>query len=274
MSTITLADELDIKYDELPQQGNLHVDFHVTKTDGVPDFKLDPQNNTMVKAILGFQQLCGLTYPQSHATITVTIKKNIPLEAGLGGGSSDAAAMIRFLGHLTGRSPLSAQCLEVARRIGSDVPFFLYGGCNVMGGFGDTLLNYVPQPRLNIVLVKPGKGVSTPAAYAKFDVKPVPVPDGHLLFGALYDSHAKGDDVDINKISGMLANNLQPAAEEILPEISDVCNDLEARPGVARAMLSGSGSTVFGLCEDADSAAKARGYFADKGYWAWSGTTG
>jgi len=230
---------------------------------GIGPLDVPAEDNLVVKTT---RALLAATSRTLEQPLHITLDKHIPAQAGLGGGSSDAAAVIRALARLWGIDPLAPACLEVAQQMGSDVPFFLHGGCALMGGSGDVFERALPQPSLDLVLVKPAQGVSTVAAYQAFDRHPQPLPPLDPLIAALESGAPE-------RIAAALANNLYPAAQELLPELASVIARLQAHPGVMRALLAGSGSTVFGVCESAAAARAAAAHFSVQGFWAYAGHT-
>lgn len=178
----------------------------------------------------------------------VTLEKMIPIEAGLGGGSADAAAALQALARLWGGAPVSL-LREVAAGIGSDVPFFLSGGTALGLGRGDEIYPLVDLPRHWIVVVRPPFGVSTAEAYAWYeedraagvretrgDLQILPVP---------WPSRA-----------AQMVNDLEPPVIRRHPEILAVKQALREAGAVA-ASMSGSGSAVFGLFRTRPAAARA-----------------
>jgi len=149
-----------------------------------------------------------------------------------------------------------------ARLVGADVAFFLHGGSAVMGGAGDRLVHRLPGPKppLDLVLVQPGQGVSTAAAYRAFDDSPTRPAEVKPLLAAL--------DAGQRPQQRHLSNNLEPAALGLCPQIGELKELLACQPGVGAVQLSGSGSVVFGICDDMESAAAAASAFAAKGLWA------
>jgi 4-diphosphocytidyl-2-C-methyl-D-erythritol kinase len=232
----------------------------------------------------------------------VAIEKRIPPQGGLGGGSTDAAATLRFIAALWGMAPTDPRVLRAATALGADVSFFLYGGCALMGGSGETLLRRLAPPKLDFVLVKPAEGISTAAAYRAFDANPQPMPSVERLVRLLDASAAplaapapapaaakaaaaKAASPTVastppsispalpGSIAAALANNLYPAACALMPGLEALVTDIQRQPGIHAALLTGSGSTVFGICEDLQAASGAAEYFAQKGYWAKACTT-
>jgi 4-diphosphocytidyl-2-C-methyl-D-erythritol kinase len=228
-------------------------------------------NNTMLRTLEVFKQSHKAAL-LPNGTLHVKLIKSIPTQAGLGGGSSDAAAMLRMLCWLAQIDPLSPQNLKIARAVGADVPFFLHaartGSCALMDGFGDNLLEQLPVPPLDIVLLKPTQGISTAAAYQAFDTEPQPYTDEQLLIQALRTLAEK--DVTSPSLATLTAactNNLEPAAIKLLPQLAVLKADLQAHPGVLKAMVSGSGSTVCAFCESQEAARRTVKSFSAKDLW-------
>ncbi|HEX9093787.1 MAG TPA: 4-(cytidine 5'-diphospho)-2-C-methyl-D-erythritol kinase [Coriobacteriia bacterium] len=195
--------------------------------------------------------------------IRVTVRKRIPAGGGLGGGSSDAAAVLWALsGRTSADEPLESGLLELAVGLGADVPFFLGPGTRVMTGRGDRPGETVPTPRLHLALVNPGVPVPTGAAYAQFDralMPPPPPPDA--LLGALSEGVARG-------IAVRLYNNMTQASCALVPEIRGALRFLEDSAGVYGAAMAGSGSTVFGIYDTATRARDAATAARERGWWA------
>ena len=179
---------------------------------------------------------------------TVTIEKGIPLEAGLGGGSADAAAGLQVLARLWGGAPISL-LRDVALGIGSDVPFFLSGGTALGLGRGEEIYPLVDLPRHWIVVVRPPFGVSTAEAYAWYDedrAAGVREPRGELqILPVPWPTRA-----------AQMVNDLEPPVLRRHPEIGGIKASLKDAGAVAAAM-SGSGSAVFGLFRTRPGAAGA-----------------
>jgi 4-diphosphocytidyl-2-C-methyl-D-erythritol kinase len=178
----------------------------------------------------------------------VTIEKQIPVEAGLGGGSADAAAALQALARLWGGAPLSL-LREVAAGIGSDVPFFLSGGTALGLGRGEEIYPLVDLPRHWIVIVRPPFGVSTAEAYGWYDedrAAGVREPRSELqILPVPWPTRA-----------AQMINDLEPPVVRRHPEIGAIKLALREAGAVAAAM-SGSGSAVFGLFRTRPAAARA-----------------
>ena len=165
--------------------------------------------------------------------IEITLEKNIPVEAGLGGGSSNAATVLRGLNALHG-SPLSPQRMHrLASELGSDVPFFLRGGTAWGRGRGDELTSLPDLPEFWVRLVQPDFGLSTAEVYRNWQgVSGVCLRDAEVALREL-------------NLGKLLHNDLELPALALRPELAALKQRLIA-DGADAALLSGSGSVVFG----------------------------
>ena len=182
--------------------------------------------------------------------LTIRIAKRIPMQGGLGGGSSDAAATIRALAALWHAELPRARELEIAAALGADVPFFLYGGTALGVERGDVLFPLMDVPVARVTLVMPGFGVSTADAYGWWDDREA----GALRHGRRRSVHGAAPIGSLP--AGDLRNDLQGPVSEHHPEISRLITSL-CRHGASYAAMSGSGSSVFGLFESSAAAACA-----------------
>jgi 4-diphosphocytidyl-2-C-methyl-D-erythritol kinase len=179
------------------------------------------QNNIVEQAAAALWRSAGRR--GSPPGVAVRIEKRIPIEAGLGGGSADAAAALRALTRLWRIRLTAEQLREVAGSLGADVPFFLVGGTARGAGRGDELTRLADARQRWVVIVVPAFGVSTREAYQWYDEARAGRPS-----------------------RGRLRNDLQPPVVARHPEIGHLINALE-KAGALHAGMSGSGSAVFGL---------------------------
>jgi 4-diphosphocytidyl-2-C-methyl-D-erythritol kinase len=170
--------------------------------------------------------------------VLIRLQKNIPLQAGLGGGSADAAATLIALARLWKVPVRPAQLMDVAAVLGADVPFFLSGGTALGLGRGDEVYPLADLPRHWIVLLVPGFGVSTADAYNRYDserdVARASAPEPQYVPGP-WPSRA-----------AQMINDLEAPIARHHPEIDQMRTALR-RAGALAAAMSGSGSAVFGL---------------------------
>jgi len=187
----------------------------------------------------------------SQDGVVIVIDKRIPVAAGLGGGSSDAAAVLLALNEMLGLN-LSRQRLQVeGARLGADVPFFVFGADAWATGIGDVLTAVPPLPRLWYVLVNPQLAVSTAWVYQNLRLT------------------TKGVDVKLPRLLGtgeglvrLLHNDLETVTIGRHPELAELKARLMSL-GATGALMSGSGPTVFGLFADESSARTAAAVLAE-----------
>jgi len=178
---------------------------------------------------------------------SVRLVKRIPSAAGLGGGSSDAAATL-LAANLLWRLGLSrSELAELASQLGSDVPFFLAGGPAVCRGRGQRVEPVAAGTILHLVVVRPPEGLSTAAVYRACRPAEQPEPIEPVL-----EAWAKGETAELGR---RLHNRLQPAAESLSPWIGRLRSEM-ARLDCLGHQMSGSGTSYFGLCRHARHAAR------------------
>jgi 4-diphosphocytidyl-2-C-methyl-D-erythritol kinase len=206
--------------------------------------ELEPADETVVEGFAD-DTLVRRALEALGETRRVRLEKRIPVAAGLGGGSSDAAAVLRAL---RGRRTV-AELYEIARRLGSDVPFFLSGLETAIGtGRGDVLQPLPDFPRsYGIVLVPSAAGLSTADVYAACTPNPIFAAVRGDLIRGVHTAHSARD------VAALVANDLQPAALGLRPELAKPLDSLRSA-GALAAAVSGSGPTVFGIFADADAA--------------------
>lgn len=192
-------------------------------------------SNSCHKAATCFLEATRLPCPG----VSIHVTKRIPQQAGLAGGSADAAAVLRGLNRLFGAG-LSARALcEIGARVGADVPFCIEGGAALATGIGEQLAPLPPLRDVWIVIAKPPVGVSTQAAYAAIDTTAMPLtrPAETRMIEAL----GKGDPA----LAGSLLCNV---FEQVLslPAVSEIRREMAAFSPLGSAM-TGSGSAVFSL---------------------------
>lgn len=187
--------------------------------------------------------------------VDVLLEKNIPSEAGMGGGSADAAAMLLALNELFECGLTTEELCEIGVKIGADVPFCVLGGTALAEGIGEILtpLPQVPDA-LTVLLVKPPVGASTKEIYDRLVLDESTVhPDNAAMITAINEADADG-------IIQNLSNILEPVTISILPVIGEIKEKMLAL-GADSALMSGSGSTVFGIFTDRDKLKAAEKYF-------------
>lgn len=233
----------------------LSVQVTCTGCEGIEVPDIPPEENIAHRAVTRLAQALGRG---TGEVASVHIEKHIPHQAGLGGGSSDAAAALLGAAQLWGVPADHPEVERAAHGLGSDVAFFLHGGCARFSGAGERFEAGLSARHENIVLIKPQPGLSTAKVYKAFDEDPCPV-DAAQLSCALAARDAG---------SVPLANNLAPAAERLAGELADIRAWAAAQPGAGEALLCGSGSASFVLCDDFNAACKIAAAAKRQGWWA------
>ena len=263
MHALTMHDVLRMKL--LPASpdasAGLSIILDCRTAEGLVPLDVPSEDNIVSKAVRRLAQAIGR---DADETVVVLLEKRIPAEAGLGGGSSDAAAALVGAAQLWGLSADDPRIEETARSLGADVAFFLHGGCAVFDGVGDAFVREIAPLSSPVVLVKPAGGVSTAAAYQAFDEHPTPVTPSDRA-AALAATRA--EDVP-------LRNNLVDVSESLLPALGDVRAWAETCPDVEQALMSGSGSAVFARCATFEAAGRAAAQARLRGWWAHATTFG
>jgi 4-diphosphocytidyl-2-C-methyl-D-erythritol kinase len=187
--------------------------------------------------------------------------KHLPVAAGLGGGSSDAAAALRLLARLNGLALDDPRLREAALETGSDVPACLNGTTCLMTGRGEVIAP-VTLPRFGLVLVNPRVPVSTAEVFRLLALKPGEV-------RASVPSSPPSDRAALLAFLEGEPNDLEPPARRLAPVLAEVGAALEATPGHRLVRMSGSGATMFALYDDCRAAARAAKLVkaAHAGWW-------
>jgi len=214
-------------------------------------------DNLAYKAAESFRKAFGIS-----RGVRIYLWKHIPVGAGLGGGSSDAAAVLRGLCELWGIRPDFRELEKLAASLGSDVPFLLRPGTAVARGRGE-VLKYMDWPfDVWYVLVYPGFGVSTRWAYGQ--VGKTPLTSGREYFN-LVSLLENGIPLP-EDFWGILENDFELVVEKEYPQVRWIKRRL-GEEGSLIALLSGSGSTVFGVFSGRDKAKEAAGDIKKEGFW-------
>lgn len=245
MHSLALHDTLSMRrFDDEGSGEGLQVMLKCESSFTIDPLLIKAEDNIAYKAVVELAKALGRTQDE---TIEMVLNKVIPAEAGLGGGSSNAAAALVGAATLWGVGVEDERVQEVASRLGADVSFFLKGGCARLSGKGDVFEAQL-EPRSGFVLlVRPDAGVSTGKAYAAFDEDPV-------LPGFEYLSSLAGLDAaaDVS-----LYNNLEKAACSVTPVVAEVLEWGRATAGKENVVLCGSGSAVCCIFDGYQAACEA-----------------
>lgn len=245
MHSLALHDMLSMcRFDDEGSGDGLQVMLKCESSFTIDPLLIKAEENIAYKAVVELAKALGRTRDE---TIEMVLNKVIPAEAGLGGGSSNAAAALVGAATLWGVGMEDERVQEVASRLGADVSFFLKGGCARLSGKGDVFEAQL-EPRSGFVLlVRPDAGVSTGKAYAAFDEDPVLPSSEYLSSIAALDAAA-----DVS-----LYNNLEKAACSVTPVVAQVLEWGRAAAGEENVVLCGSGSAVCCIFDSYQAACEA-----------------
>lgn len=245
MHSLALHDTLSMRrFDDEGSGDGLQVMLKCESSFTIDPLLIKAEENIAYKAVVELAKALGRTQDE---TIEMVLNKVIPAEAGLGGGSSNAAAALVGAATLWGVGVEDERVQEVASRLGADVSFFLKGGCARLSGKGDVFEAQL-EPRSGFVLlVRPDAGVSTGKAYAAFDEDPVLPSSEYLSSIATLDAAA-----DVS-----LYNNLEKAACSVTPVVAQVLEWGRAAAGEENVVLCGSGSAVCCIFDSYQAACEA-----------------
>lgn len=234
MQSVAFGDDLDI---ELTDDGSFAID------PGQPYLPADGRN-LAIRAAKAF--LAGTGLGASIRTV-----KRTPVCAGMGGGSSDAAAVLRALNRLTGAKKTAAELCAIAESVGSDVPFCVLGGTALAEGRGQLLTPLSPMPDSAIVICKPTFAISTPELFGRIDARKSRLrPDTAGMLAA----------IEAGDLSG-IARRMYNVFEDVLDRRQSSVLSIKSQlldSGALGAAMTGTGSAVFGVFNDDAAAAAAQ----------------
>lgn len=245
MTNVDIFDVLEIK--ELEEKKILLKSYNT-------DLAMD-ESNLIYKAIALLQKETGKTFG-----VEVLLEKNIPMEAGMAGGSADAAATLKAVNELFALGVSDERLLELGASLGADIPFCIMGGTVLASGIGEKLRRLSPLPKMKLLIVKPKAGLSTKKVYESLDI------DGLNKAGFIHKdvgemvSVIESDEADktkIEKIAGRLNNILEVPSIRLLPLIADIKQKMLDNNCLG-ALMSGSGTAIFGIYENDEDMIKTK----------------
>ena len=235
LQMVSLFDEIDLE--TAPTEVKLSC-----STPGIPT----DASNLVLRAVAVLKE----AFPQKSSGVRIHLKKHIPAGAGLGGGSGNAAGVLMALNRLWDLRLTRDQLAPLAAKLGSDVPFFLGGPCALGRGRGEVIEPLEPSEKFSVVLVYPGFPIPTEEVYRELKIKLTnPGNNISILKKFLSDS-------EIVALGNRLHNDLEVVVERRFPEIETIKGELLAH-GAKGALVSGSGSTVFGIFDNPEHAHNA-----------------
>ena len=189
--------------------------------------------------------------------VSISIKKNIPIAAGLGGGSSNAASTLLGINQLFGLGASTRELMRIGRNIGADVPFFIFGKTALATGIGDRLEKIEITPKLWLLLITPGIQVSTAWAYSNLRMELTSRPINTTISNCI--NH-------LTEIISLLSNDLEKVVIPRYPIVKNIKEEL-LNKGAQGSLMSGSGSTVYGIFSSEDEAKEAYGQLTNHSDW-------
>ena len=247
LQTIALSDTLEIT--KIDKGVTMEI---VNEVFGAETLPVD-ENNLAIRAanlMIKTQKL--------NSGVFLRLTKKIPIAAGLAGGSTDAAAVIRGMNQLFNLHLTTDELCDIGAEIGSDVPFCIVGGTCLAYGRGEKLKRLPDFPKVPIVLVKPRGAISTAWAYQTYDKEKT---SDHPDTTAVCEAINIGD---YKAVAEMMFNVLENVAVKKYPAI-DVYKEKLLEAGAIAAMMSGSGTTVFGIAKTHEDAEKIADTLKDSG---------
>lgn len=238
MQSISLADEVEIER----AKSGFELAVEPENTEIGP-----PEENTVYKAWTRFSELTGDRLP-----VRIRLRKEIPMGAGLGGGSADAAAVLVGLNELFGLRLNDAELRKVGLRVGADVPFCIGGGTALGEGIGEDLSLLPAPPPHHLVVAKPVAGADTGRIYRAYDERPKR--DNPSVAPTIKALRAG----DLGMLARAAGNDLAPVTEDFVPEVRALKRQL-LRAGSIGVAMSGTGTAVYGIFASEESARAVEG---------------
>lgn len=235
-----------ITIDPLPYEGDTYITCNDLRLLGL-------KGNLCTRALEAMRERYGF-----KENFRISIHKNIPFAAGLGGGSSNAACVMLALDHMLKLHASKEDLNEIGLRLGADVPFFLNPKPCLVTGIGEKMSPVSVKGVIYCLVVKPEEGLSTKDVYAICDSFPKENIDTKGVLEGL-------ENQDLAHVAACRGNDLYAPAKSLLPKIETIVSSLKAE-GFAVAAMSGSGSACFGLTMDHRLAMKAERKFIKAGY--------
>ncbi|MDE6909303.1 MAG: 4-(cytidine 5'-diphospho)-2-C-methyl-D-erythritol kinase [Lachnospiraceae bacterium] len=242
MQTVDIFDELEFKK---------RTDPDIILSVNSRDYLGDLENNLIFRAAKLMKQRYGI-----QQGIEIRLKKNIPVAAGMAGGSTDAAATMTALNDMFDLGLTRQQLMESALELGADIPFCILGGTALAEGIGEKLTPLPPPPEASLLIVKPPIMVSTKHVYESLRVDMLERhPDIDGMVNALRQGDLKG-------ITSRMENVMETVTVRDYPIITDI-KKMMLGNGAANALMSGSGPSIFGIFLE-ESAARAAAVYIEQ----------
>ena len=248
MTNVDIADVLEIK--------KLEEKKILLKSDN-KELAMD-ETNLIHKAVVMLQKEV-----KKEFGVEIVLEKNIPMEAGMAGGSADAAATLKAVNELFDLNISEERLLEIGANLGADIPFCIMGGTVLASGIGEKLKRLKPLPRIKLLIVKPRIGLSTRKVYECLYIEGLNKTGFKLRdlreMVSIIESD-KNDKEKIDEIAKSLNNILEVPSIRLLPFISDI-KKIMMENNCLGALMSGSGTAIFGIYENDEDILKTKEIF-------------
>ena len=245
--------------DMIMQTVNIYDELSFERTDGEIVLESDcgelplDENNLIYKAIRLIQEECGVT-----GGLRVFLKKNIPIAAGMAGGSTDCAATLMAMDELYGLKLGTKRLMELGVKLGADVPYCILGGTARAQGIGEKLTRLPNCPTLKLLVAKPDLNVSTKEVYTGLDaLENLPHPGVDDMVRARESGNGRAVAAGLGNVLECVTIPLHPVIREIKDRMLEL--------GAINSLMSGSGPTVFGIYEKDEELQKAYEALAESG---------
>ena len=245
--------------DMIMQTVNIYDELSFERTDGEIVLESDcgelplDENNLIYKAIRLIQEECGVT-----GGLRVFLKKNIPIAAGMAGGSTDCAATLMAMNELYGLKLGTKRLMELGVKLGADVPYCILGGTARAQGIGEKLTRLPNCPTMKLLVAKPDLNVSTKEVYTGLDaLENLPHPGVDDMVCAIESGNGRAVAAGLGNVLECVTIPLHPVIREIKDRMLEL--------GAINSLMSGSGPTVFGIYEKDEELQKAYEALAESG---------
>lgn len=252
MHTVSLCDEISVKY--IPSKST-NIRLFVEGNRYLPT----DSKNLAYRAAALFLERASI-----NAGLEISMKKNIPVAAGLAGGSADAAAVLKALNKIFGKIFTDRALATIASELGSDIPFCLYGKTALCEGRGEIMTKLPDNLKMHFVIAVGNEHISTPAAYKRLDEIYSNFDGSVKTGGEVYYSRLISDMKKGKLTQDSLFNVFEPAVLPICPNAVKIKENLKEF-GALATLMSGSGPSVFGVFADEKSARLAEKSLRDVG---------
>jgi 4-diphosphocytidyl-2-C-methyl-D-erythritol kinase len=239
MQTVDIYDELEFK-----KRNDSEIILSINSRDNLGDIT----NNLIYKAAKLMREQYNI-----NEGIEIKLTKNIPVAAGMAGGSTDAASTMLAINEMFNLGLAKVDIMEQALKLGADIPFCVMGGTALAEGIGEKLTVLAPPPRVSLLVVKPPINVASKWVYEQLDAKII---ESHPDIDAMVESLGKGD---LNGVIDNMGNVLETVTVSEYPIILDI-KKMMIGSGAMNALMSGSGPSIFGIFRDEEMANAAAVY--------------